>query len=56
MPVCFGEASSHPSVPPAPQRPLGTTHVQYFISAAPPSLLKQGGVSEISGRALRVIY
>lgn len=38
-------------VPPASSRPPGTTLVQY-----PPSLLMQGGVSEISGRALRVTH
>ena len=38
-------------VPPASPRPPGTALVQY-----PPSLLMQGGVSEISGRALWVTH
>lgn len=40
-----------------PQDPLAPPMFSmYCISTAPPSLLKQGGVSEISGRALRVTY
>lgn len=40
-----------------PQDPLAPPMCSmYCISTAPPSVLKPGGVSEISGRALRVTY